>query len=161
MIGFVFPASAKSFIFIILYEKDICVHPGFSEIGQCPEDIAKVSGQDTKLIASADVVAKEKAGEAIMSGLMVELENVRAGGVTAYNPNKQFHPKANNWVGFIIEIGSDLLALVLNITGRVLATILGVGLMVVGIALTMTVAGAPVGIPFAILGFLLMIRSIF
>jgi len=55
----------------------------------------------------------------------------------------------------------DLLALVLNITGRVLAAILGVGLMVVGIALTMTVAGAPVGIPFAILGFLLMIRSIF
>ena len=55
----------------------------------------------------------------------------------------------------------DLLALVLNITGRVLAAILGVGLMIVGIALTMTVAGAPFGIPFAILGFLLMIRSIF
>lgn len=55
----------------------------------------------------------------------------------------------------------DLLALVLNITGRVLAAILGVGLMIVGIALTMTVAGAPVGIPFAILGFLLIIRSIF
>ena len=55
----------------------------------------------------------------------------------------------------------DLLALVLNITWRVLAAILGVGLMVVGIALTMTVTGAPVGIPFAILGFLLMIRSIF
>jgi len=55
----------------------------------------------------------------------------------------------------------DLLALVLNITGRVLAAILGVGLMVVGIVLTMTVAGAPVGIPFAILGFLLIIRSLF
>jgi len=50
---------------------------------------------------------------------------------------------------------------VLNITGRILAAILGVGLMVVGIALTMTGAGAPIGIPFAILGFLLMIRSIF
>ena len=55
----------------------------------------------------------------------------------------------------------NLLALVLNITGRVLAAILGVGLMIVGIALTMTVAAAPVGIPFAILGFLLIIRSIF
>jgi len=71
-----------------------------------PEDIAKVSGPETKLIASADVVAKEKAGEAIMPGLMVELESVRVRGVAAYNPNKQFHPKANNWVGFIIEIGS-------------------------------------------------------
>lgn len=55
----------------------------------------------------------------------------------------------------------NLLALILNITGRVLAGILGVGLMIVGIALTITVAGAPVGIPFAILGFLLIIRSIF
>jgi hypothetical protein len=54
----------------------------------------------------------------------------------------------------------NLLAFVLNITGRVLAGILWVGLMIVGIALTMTVAGAPVGIPFAILGFLLIIRSI-
>ena len=71
-----------------------------------PGDIAKVSGPDTKLIASADVVAKEKAGEAIMPGLMIELEGVRVRGVAAYNPNKQFHPKANNWVGFLIEIGS-------------------------------------------------------
>ena len=55
----------------------------------------------------------------------------------------------------------NLLALILNITGRVLAGILGVGLMIVGVALTMTVAGAPVGIPFAILGLLLIIRSIF
>lgn len=71
-----------------------------------PGDIAKVSGPDTKLIASADVVAKEKAGEAIMPGLTVELEGVRNRGVAAYNPNKKFHPKANNWVGFLIEIGS-------------------------------------------------------
>jgi L-ascorbate metabolism protein UlaG (beta-lactamase superfamily) len=27
-------------------------------------------------------------------------------GVAAYNPGKQFHPKANNWVGFVIEVGS-------------------------------------------------------
>ena len=71
-----------------------------------PGDIAKVSGPDTKLIASADVVAKEKAGEAIMPGLMIELEGVRVRGVAAYNPDKAFHPKSNNWVGFLIEIGS-------------------------------------------------------
>ncbi|MCP4261415.1 MAG: hypothetical protein GY774_28520 [Planctomycetes bacterium] len=54
----------------------------------------------------------------------------------------------------------NLLALVLNITGRVLAGVLGVVLMIVGIALTMTGAGAPVGIPFAIVGLLLIMRSI-
>jgi L-ascorbate metabolism protein UlaG (beta-lactamase superfamily) len=71
-----------------------------------PEDIAKVSGSETKLIASADVVAKEKAGEAILPGLTVELAGVRVKGVAAYNPGKQFHPKGNNWIGFIIEIGA-------------------------------------------------------
>jgi len=71
-----------------------------------PGDIAKVSGPDTKLIASADVVAKEKAGEVIMPGLMIELEGVRVRGVAAYNPDKAFHPKKNNWVGFLMEIGS-------------------------------------------------------
>ncbi len=71
-----------------------------------PEDIARVSGPDTKLIASADVVAKEKAGEAITPGLTIESGDVRVAGVAAYNPNKQFHPKERNWVGFIVEIGS-------------------------------------------------------
>lgn len=71
-----------------------------------PEDIAMVSGPDTKLIASADVIAKAKAGEAILPGLTVALEGIWLKGVAAYNPDKQFHPKASNWVGFVIEIGS-------------------------------------------------------
>jgi len=68
-------------------------------------DIAKVSGPQTKLIASADVVAKERGGEAITPGVTIESGGVRITGVPAYNPNKQFHPKANNWVGFVIEVG--------------------------------------------------------
>ncbi len=55
----------------------------------------------------------------------------------------------------------DLLTFILTVTGRILAAILSLLLMAVGIALTMTVAAAPVGIPLVILGFLLMIRSIF
>jgi len=74
-----------------------------------PDDIARVSGPDTKLVAPPDVVAKQKAGEAILPGLTVELENVRLTGVAAYNPDKQFHPKGNNWVGFVIELGSKRL----------------------------------------------------
>ncbi len=74
-----------------------------------PDDIAKVSGPDTKLVAPPDVVAKQKSGETIMNGLTIELENVRLTGVAAYNPDKQFHPKGNNWVGFVIELGSKRL----------------------------------------------------
>ena len=70
------------------------------------EDIAKVSGPNTKLLASADVAAKERSSEAIVPGLTIESGSVRVSGVAAYNPNKRFHPKANNWVGFIIEVGS-------------------------------------------------------
>ena len=69
------------------------------------EDIAKVSGSETKLIASPDVVSKERGGEAIMPGVTVKVGAVGITGVPSYNLAKQFHPKANNWVGFVIEIG--------------------------------------------------------
>ena len=71
-----------------------------------PEDIAKISSAETKLVASTDVVTKEKTGEMILHGLSVDFGSVRVSGVAAYNPSKQFHPKANNWVGFVIEVGS-------------------------------------------------------
>ncbi len=44
---------------------------------------------------------------------------------------------------------------------RLFAAMLGLGFMTAGIGLTMTMIAAPVGIPFAILGFLLILRSVF
>ena len=70
------------------------------------EDIARVSGPDTKLVASADVIAKEKAGEILLPELTIQIGSIQVKGVAAYNPAKDFHPKGNNWIGFIIEIGS-------------------------------------------------------
>jgi len=55
----------------------------------------------------------------------------------------------------------DLLAFILGLTGRLVAAVLGLTLMIVGIVLTVTLIAAPVGIPLIILGFLLMLRSIF
>lgn len=54
-----------------------------------------------------------------------------------------------------------LLALVIRLTGRTLAIVIGFVLMVAGIALTVTLIGAIVGIPLIIVGFLLMVRGIF
>jgi len=71
-----------------------------------PDDIARVSGSETKLVASADVAAEEKNGRKITQGQTVDLGSVRVSGIAAYNPGKQFHPRANNWVGFVIEVGS-------------------------------------------------------
>ncbi len=55
----------------------------------------------------------------------------------------------------------DLLAFILNLTGRLIAAVLGLALMIVGGILTITLFAAPIGIPVIIFGFLLLIRSIF
>jgi L-ascorbate metabolism protein UlaG (beta-lactamase superfamily) len=70
------------------------------------EDIAKVSGSDTKLIAAVDVIGQYGNGQAIKPGQKIEIEGISIIAVSSYNPAKQFHPKSNNWVGFIIEAGS-------------------------------------------------------
>jgi hypothetical protein len=55
----------------------------------------------------------------------------------------------------------DLLAFILELTGRVLGIVIGLALMIVGILLTATVIALPIGIPLLVLGLLLMLRSIF
>jgi len=54
-----------------------------------------------------------------------------------------------------------LISFILQLTGRLVAAVLGLVLMVVGAILTVTIVGAIVGIPLIIFGFLLMLRSIF
>ena len=54
-----------------------------------------------------------------------------------------------------------LLALIVEMTGRLLAMILGILLMLVGVLISLTIIGAIVGIPLAIVGLLLFIRGIF
>ena len=54
-----------------------------------------------------------------------------------------------------------LLATIVEMTGRLLAMILGIVLMLVGFLISLTIIGAIVGIPLGIIGFLLFIRGIF
>jgi hypothetical protein len=54
-----------------------------------------------------------------------------------------------------------LLAGIIEVTGRLIAAVLGLVLMIVGLVLTLTIVGAVVGIPLIIFGFLLMIRGFF
>ena len=51
--------------------------------------------------------------------------------------------------------------LILNIVGRILCALIGISLMTAGVAITLSVIGAPLGIPLASLGFLLIIRALF
>ena len=53
------------------------------------------------------------------------------------------------------------LTIVISIIGRLLSAILGFVLMFAGVAISLSVVGAPVGIPLAVLGFLLTVRALF
>lgn len=54
-----------------------------------------------------------------------------------------------------------LLTLILNITGRIICAVLGIGLMVAGAAISLSVVGAVLGVPLIAFGFLLAARSLF
>ncbi len=54
-----------------------------------------------------------------------------------------------------------LLTFIISVIGRLLCALLGIALMVAGVAITMSVVGAPLGIPLVSLGFLFLIRAVF
>lgn len=54
-----------------------------------------------------------------------------------------------------------LLAVIVEMTGRLIAMIIGIVLMLVGGLVSLTVIGAIVGIPLAIVGLLLFLKGIF
>ena len=68
------------------------------------DDLAKVSGPATQVITTPDVADQLEKASIITPGQTIELPHLKITGVAAYNPAKQFHPQANNWLGFIVEI---------------------------------------------------------
>ena len=54
-----------------------------------------------------------------------------------------------------------ILTLILNITGRIICALIGIAMMVAGVAISMSIVGAIIGIPLASFGFLLAVRALF
>ena len=54
-----------------------------------------------------------------------------------------------------------LLAVIVEMTGRFVAMVLGIVFIVVGVIVSLTIVGAIIGIPLAIVGLLLLLRGIF
>jgi len=50
---------------------------------------------------------------------------------------------------------------VFELTGRIICALIGLALMAAGVAVTVTVVAAPIGIPIAAFGFLLLVRALF
>ncbi len=70
-----------------------------------PEDVARVSNEDTAIVAPGDAVARLAAVNAVTPGDRLTIRDVTVEAVAAYNVGKQFHPKANNWIGVVLTIG--------------------------------------------------------
>lgn len=54
-----------------------------------------------------------------------------------------------------------LLAVIVELTGRFVAMVLGLVLMLVGVLVSLTIVGAIIGVPLAFIGLLLLVRGIF
>lgn len=69
-----------------------------------PEDIKKISKPDTAIVAPPDVVEKLHARNAIGPGENVTIKDITIEAVAAYNVDKAFHPRGNNWIGAVFTI---------------------------------------------------------
>ncbi|KPK40557.1 MAG: Zn-dependent hydrolase [Omnitrophica WOR_2 bacterium SM23_29] len=69
------------------------------------EDIKKLQGKDTIIVATADSVKAISGNiKVVKPGDKIEANSIKIEVVAAYNVNKQFHPKVNGWVGYIITL---------------------------------------------------------
>ncbi len=69
--------------------------------------------------------------------------------------------KAVPWILLPFYAIAQLIAGILKLTGRLLAAIIGLVLLIIGVTLSVTIIGAVVGIPLIIFGLMLMVRAIF
>jgi L-ascorbate metabolism protein UlaG (beta-lactamase superfamily) len=77
-----------------------------------PDEIEKVRKRDTKIFAPADV-ARELSGNVtpVKPGDTIDAGVLKAQAVPAYNTVEErleMHPKKNNWVGYVITLGSNV-----------------------------------------------------
>ena len=74
-----------------------------------PRDVEKIINENTIIITVADAMSKlnhlnVKGIALIEPGKSIKANDEKITAVPAYNINKQFHPKENDWVGFIVEM---------------------------------------------------------
>jgi len=70
-----------------------------------PEDVEKVQQPETIIVTEKDAAKKLSGNVKTMKpGDSLALDDVNIEAVPAYNIDKDFHPKANGWLGFILEM---------------------------------------------------------
>jgi L-ascorbate metabolism protein UlaG (beta-lactamase superfamily) len=76
------------------------------------EDLQKISTPKTVILATVDcqssLQGKVDSRDTVLMtpGKMITMGNIDVEAVPAYNTNKKFHPKENEWVGYVVDINS-------------------------------------------------------
>lgn len=80
-----------------------------------PDDIRKVVNEDTQMLVPlgmVDMVGENQfpiqAVHGLVPGQTQEYEGVKCQGIRAYNIDKHFHPKSNDWLGYLVELDGKM-----------------------------------------------------
>lgn len=80
------------------------------------EDIKKVKKENTKICITNDLLERTINLGFSKDDIMIvapnssyELLGIKINTIPAYNINKKFHPKENNWVGYLLEIKNEII----------------------------------------------------
>ena len=76
----------------------LCTHTHYDHYS--PEDIEKVKKKSTVIIAPTNIPGIVN----VVPNVKYDIEGLKFKTTYAYNENKEFHKKENNWVGYIIEL---------------------------------------------------------
>ena len=116
-----------------------------------PEDMKKVAGTNTLLVMPESMKSKEKEASGIVSRIEYvkpsenrTIEGLQLETVPAYNINKQFHPKSNGWVGYVLTVDGKRIYIAgdMDATDEAKAVKCDIALVPVGGTYTMTAAEA-------------------
>ena len=70
-----------------------------------PEDVAKIQGPETVIVTEKDSADKLSGDVRIIKpGETLNLDGVKIQAVPSYNTDKDFHPRKNGWLGFLVEV---------------------------------------------------------
>lgn len=75
-----------------------------------PDDVAAVQRPDTDILCARDCTPRLKGRvKPIAPGETVTIKGATITATRAYNPAKKFHPKSNDWLGFLISLGGEVI----------------------------------------------------
>jgi len=73
-----------------------------------PDDVKKIQGSNTVIVAPPDCAAKLSGNiKTIKPGEKITVEGIDVEAVPSYNTNKQFHTKDRKWVGYIFTVNDQ------------------------------------------------------